>query len=1019
MIEKSGRTKEISRDSQGPGAPTDGHESGGPSQRASLATDILTSLAHGDDYTVGGRRHPAIPLEHLGATLVRVGLEPPQGARACSIYESIVEALGKLDRSAGATPAGDRLATLIAPHLDALPLRDRLRSISALKTVAAWGDALERGEPAKSAVSRDEGSWSAHVICAALRVMALHEKRPIVQMVLQGVSVSVQQASQTVRTIHKPGELVARGGIRQSMEAHERAEVELFGRCYAAPDSCGVAPVIRRVSSDSVLVCEGESLRPVGYATVTQREHAPQASFSLGVVRELLDSAPSDWATSEDKAAWILGVHERIMRALARDTLDGVGGSEHLHPQSVAMWRRFCPSIDKLEVLKDFLSGWDARLDALAIGRISALKDSYTVWARKLGHFERDFKGELERCVSKGRMWWDQTRVEGTPLNRNTPQERSSCLIKKQASVDYPPLSAAEQPDLLNPKPSGWEWRTKISNTEGREWVADLLQQFSVETEVPRRAALMVEIVKVVEVAPEGEFPPDLVDRLRSFHDIYDRHEDRIEEQVADQEGPTSRVLMERAASLLEDLDDQAWRELRDSTVAALQHLEARVSSRLEMLDVRSFDLMAADPDLFPFTAIPLEVTDRDILEALGDPKFQSKDEVLESFRTDPKFQEQLRGLVLHRRDQKKVSVMMECLDDPEVRAIIERNLRIDLNTIPRASQIHLFRFLANYDESTLYFLRTALAKHHEIAPLIARSLIAYAQNEKAAMALLGLAVMLPKEELEITLHGFLRIVDAASSSKDEVVKLKLSPQDEATLLRHVERQTLERANSLLIDWEEMLRAYQGDTRGDTIPFVELARQVEGDSVVFAAIFKAAVSSHAIDPSKIGEISISYESVDSLSEEERERLATMQGYNGAKLYPAQFSAFLLHGLTDAMRDSRSRFWLLKINGTIEGFVRFEEQGPGRVYFGSLNLSPTVDSFGLGGIFLRETLNFEGDNKVVCGMVAADNPARNWFKRLGFKEGEAIENYDIGSTDGRPSGITGIPITWQPSRRHES
>jgi hypothetical protein len=108
MIEKPGRTEEISRDSQGAGAPTDAHESGGAFQRASVARDILTSVAHGDDYTVGGLRHPAIPLEHLGETLIRIGLELPQGARACSIYESIVEALGKLDRSEGASPAGAR-----------------------------------------------------------------------------------------------------------------------------------------------------------------------------------------------------------------------------------------------------------------------------------------------------------------------------------------------------------------------------------------------------------------------------------------------------------------------------------------------------------------------------------------------------------------------------------------------------------------------------------------------------------------------------------------------------------------------------------------------------------------------------------------------------------------------------------------------------------------------------------------------------------------------------------------------
>ena len=38
MIEKPGRTEEISRDSQGAGAPTDAHESGGPfSEGPSLA----------------------------------------------------------------------------------------------------------------------------------------------------------------------------------------------------------------------------------------------------------------------------------------------------------------------------------------------------------------------------------------------------------------------------------------------------------------------------------------------------------------------------------------------------------------------------------------------------------------------------------------------------------------------------------------------------------------------------------------------------------------------------------------------------------------------------------------------------------------------------------------------------------------------------------------------------------------------------------------------------------------------
>ncbi len=1105
MIEKPGRTTGIPRASQGDSVPTNGQEqeTEATSQRASVATDILTSLAFGDDYSVGGTRYPTIPMEHLGATLVRVGLQPPRGQHACSIYEAIVEALGNFDRAAGAPLAGERLATLMTPLLDKLSLLQRLRCVSALKTVAAWGDALERGDLAKSAVSRNEGSWSAHVICAALRAMILHEKRPIVQMILQGVTVSVQQASQIVRTIHEPGELVALGSVRQSMSAQVSADMELLGRCYAIPDSYGVATVLRRVSSDSVLVCEGGTLRPLGYATAPRRDDSPKTSFSKGVARDLLEWAPPDRATSQDKAAWVLGVHERVMRALARDVLDGVGSSEELLPQAVAMWSRLCPSIDTLPELKTFLNEWDARLDSITFERISALKDMHAVWARKLDRFEQDLQGELQRIVSERRLWWDYVPPQELPMNRFSPQEEKwhASLGRKEVfrpdeKVNFkdPSDSAADSAALLNTSPPGWEDRTKTWNRQGREWVSSLLEQFSLESEVTRKAALMVEIVKGIEVAPEGEFPPDLKERLRGLQAGYEDSEESIKESVSHHEGVTSRAVMERAASLFEHLNDQTWQELRDSTMAALRRLEGNVSSRLQMLDVHSYDLMATDPSLFPFTSIPVDVTEYDLREALGDPKFESlvrdfyahyqdafietrpesietppgssdlrslglppigwweresllradperswgtprgedpweglatpsevdiKRSILATFRADPDFQEQLRGLVLQRRDQKKFKEVMKCLDDPEVRTIIERNLCTDLNTIPRASQIHLLRFLSNSDDLTLGFLREGLAKHQEIAPLIARSMIAYAQNEKAAMALLGLAVMLPKEALQTTLQGFLRIVDAATSAKLDVVKLNLPPPEEAALLRQVERQTLERANSLLIDWEKMLRDRQGDTQGVDTPFVELARQVEGESVVFAAIFKAAVSSHAIDPSKIGEISICQVSVDSLNQEDRERMATMQEYNGVEIYSPQFNAYALKAFTTALGDPRTRFWLLKINDTIEGFVRFVDDGSDRAYFGSLNLSPTVDSFGLGGILLRETLNFEGSDKVVWGLVTADNPVRGWYRRFGFEEGKAIENYDIGLADGKQSGVTLVPIVRQQPGEQES
>jgi hypothetical protein len=134
-------------------------------------------------------------------------------------------------------------------------------------------------------------------------------------------------------------------------------------------------------------------------------------------------------------------------------------------------------------------------------------------------------------------------------------------------------------------------------------------------------------------------------------------------------------------------------------------------------------------------------------------------------------------------------------------------------------------------------------------------------------------------------------------------------------------------------------------------------------------------------------------------------MKNIHDYNSSLLYPTPFAKLVNDSFAQALCEPNSRFYILRINGSIEGLARFVDEKPGCKYFGSFNLSPAIDSFGIGGRFLEEMLKHEGEDSRIRLLVSDNNPFKGAYeKKYGFQTTETMCDYDLGTHLSEPSGV---------------
>lgn len=165
------------------------------------------------------------------------------------------------------------------------------------------------------------------------------------------------------------------------------------------------------------------------------------------------------------------------------------------------------------------------------------------------------------------------------------------------------------------------------------------------------------------------------------------------------------------------------------------------------------------------------------------------------------------------------------------------------------------------------------------------------------------------------------------------------------------------------------------------------------DLILFAAVFKNAFAKgQEIDFSQIKGLDLSIMDSGELSDQDKKQMRDIFKGNRTGVSP-EFAEQRLKGEFDpVMSESGHKFYMLKKDGQIISFARFDELENGNLYTGFINTAPDIKGMNIGSAFLETVFQREGQKKAIELKVREDNPAVKLYERFGFEvEGEPHED----------------------------
>ncbi|MBI5729117.1 MAG: GNAT family N-acetyltransferase [Candidatus Magasanikbacteria bacterium] len=229
--------------------------------------------------------------------------------------------------------------------------------------------------------------------------------------------------------------------------------------------------------------------------------------------------------------------------------------------------------------------------------------------------------------------------------------------------------------------------------------------------------------------------------------------------------------------------------------------------------------------------------------------------------------------------------------------------------------------------------------------------------------------------------------------------------EDSRALETNVADQLLRRGKDLLVQIATMA----GEEKNGEAIKNRLSR-MKKDVVLFASAFKIYAQPGRVDFDKISGVEIATEQSEDLDGNEIEEMRSIFAANrSGEDFTRQFLAAQLKKFDKIVESAGRKFYMLKNDGRIVSFARFDERDDGKLYFGFFNTESEVRGHGIGGAFMQAILEREARDKDVVLDVRVDNPAAKSYERdFGFK----IEKTFV---DGK-NGATYYRMTRPPGRR---
>lgn len=160
--------------------------------------------------------------------------------------------------------------------------------------------------------------------------------------------------------------------------------------------------------------------------------------------------------------------------------------------------------------------------------------------------------------------------------------------------------------------------------------------------------------------------------------------------------------------------------------------------------------------------------------------------------------------------------------------------------------------------------------------------------------------------------------------------------------------------------------------------------RVRDEILLFGATFKELSKESEVKLEDIEGTEIAAVSSAELSEEEKKEMLEVFVENRRGRFPEDLLAYQQEQFRTILEKEEGRFYLLRHQGALAGFIRYEDLEDGRVLATSFNVPSYAQGLALGFAFFEATLEQEGVERPVVGNAWENIRALERYREMGFR-----------------------------------
>jgi ribosomal protein S18 acetylase RimI-like enzyme len=288
------------------------------------------------------------------------------------------------------------------------------------------------------------------------------------------------------------------------------------------------------------------------------------------------------------------------------------------------------------------------------------------------------------------------------------------------------------------------------------------------------------------------------------------------------------------------------------------------------------------------------------------------------------------------------------------------------------------------------------------------RTFLSLDYGDELGDIILELGERLPGHIAAVIFTKYGEIIDATRDVRSELERYtSVSDHDSGILLDRIAEHLLRRGKDLLVGLHrEIIETSSEEYEQRVGRIIQRLGALHADILLFGATFKELSRHERIPLEEIRGTEIAMKNARELTTEERREMMAFFEENRRGVYPEDLFERVARDFRENKLQS-GRFYLLRHEGKLAGFVRYEDLPNGKVRATSLNAPPFSHGFGLGPALFAATLTREGAKRPVVGEVYAENPAFALYEQMGFQR---VREYAYPGTQHRFIEIELPPVT---------